>query len=179
MSLSQAQQQRLASYVADGETAITACTRGRVTYLLTDRRFFTYDEYDGTTTVKSHFLDELGGVNIKKEEGEDFDTDSLAVGVIALFTGLVSLVLQGQMPSGLSLLFLFVGLAGIVGGIIACIYAFDTEDGEISVQLRSPEREVVKSFKLNKDSMDFAKSVSKAASNSHIPEQEHVKTVTA
>ncbi len=180
MSLSQAQQETLASYLADGETAITASTRGAVTHLLTDRRFVTYREDDDrTTTISSQFLDGLGGVRIRKEEGDDLDTDSLAVGLIALFTGLASVVLQGQMPDMLSGLFLLIGVGGIVGSLIAFLLAFDTDEGHISVQLRSPEGEIVESVRLHETSMEFAEAISKAASNTHTPDKAHVKTVSA
>ncbi|ELY86756.1 hypothetical protein [Natrinema altunense] len=179
MALSKAQQNRLASYVADDETAITACTRGSVTYLLTDRRFFKYYENEEATTVKSMFLDGLGGVNIRREEGEDYNTESLAVGLIALLTGLVSFAVQGQMPEAISAVFLLTGFLGLCGGIIGLIYAFDTEESKISVQLQSPEGQVVFAFHLRESSMDFAKSLSKAASNAHTPDEEHVRTVSA
>ncbi|SIS14718.1 hypothetical protein [Natronorubrum thiooxidans] len=179
MTLSQAKQKTLSSYLADGETAITACTRGSVTYLLTDRRFFTYNEEDnGTITVTSQFLDGLGGVNIQKKEGNDLNTDSLAVGLIALFTGLVSLALQAQMPEGIAAVFIMIGAAGLISGIIALIYAFDTEEGQISVQLRTQEGEVAKSLQLHETSLEFAEAISKAASNAHTPDEEHVKKVS-
>lgn len=180
MTLSQAQQKTLESYLADGETAITACSRESVTYLLTDRRLFTYHEKNnGTTTAKSQFLDGLGGVNIRKKEGRDLNTDSLAAGLIALFTGLVSLALQGQMSEGIAALFIVIGVAGLFGGIIALIHAFDTEEGQISVQLRTQEGEIAKSLQLHETSLEFAEAISKAASNAHKPDEEHVKKVSA
>ncbi|MFC4247234.1 hypothetical protein ACFOZ7_09530 [Natribaculum luteum] len=180
MTLLQAQQKTLASYLANGESAITASTEGSVTYLLTDRRFITYREDDDRTiSVTSQFLDNLGGVRIRKEEGNNFNTDSLAVGLISLLTGVVTLALQGLMPGGLSEMFLLIGVAGVLIGVIALVYVFDTEDDQISIQLRTPEGEVVESLQLNEDSMEFAEAVSKAASNTHTPDEEHVKTVSA
>ncbi|WP_246974706.1 hypothetical protein [Natribaculum luteum] len=83
------------------------------------------------------------------------------------------------MPGGLSEMFLLIGVAGVLIGVIALVYVFDTEDDQISIQLRTPEGEVVESLQLNEDSMEFAEAVSKAASNTHTPDEEHVKTVSA
>lgn len=180
MTLSQAQQKTLAAYLADGETAITACTREPVTYLLTERRLLTYREKnDGTTTVTSQFLDGLGGVKIRKKEGRDLNTDSLSAGLIALFAGLVSLALRGQMSEDIASLFLVIGLAGVIGGVIALMHAFNTEEGQISVQLQTREGEVAKSLYLRETSLEFAEAISKAASNAHKPDEEHVKKVSA
>ncbi|WP_255168495.1 hypothetical protein [Natrononativus amylolyticus] len=178
---SQKHQETIRAHIADGETAIDACTTEQETYLVTARRLLVLthsDRGNETTTVESTFFDAIGGIEIHHRRSSGPDELSLVFGILALIVGLLSLALLGRVDGGEAAIIVLFGLGGAVIGILAILDAYDTDEGSVSVDLLTTEGDSVRNFTLHEDYLEFAETISKTAADTHPSRVRKKRTVS-
>ncbi|AXR78494.1 hypothetical protein [Natrarchaeobaculum sulfurireducens] len=176
--IQKSQQEALQSYLSKSESMIDAHAFSKelsgekaiqYIYLLTSSRFLTFEQRlkSGSTTVESTFLDTLGSVEIEHVESEEPDMTTIVIGGVLLVVGVLSFGMLGQADGTVTALLLLIGIGAAAIGIFLLAGAFNTEDGTVTVTMRTIEGETVEHFSLSEDHLEFAESISKTAANSH------------